>query len=332
MAAFESIIERLGSLARVTKLSDVTYADKTFPLYSLVLGSKNPEAPSVGVFAGVHGLEKIGSEVVLSYLQTLSQLAQWDQSFLERLEKMRLVFMPIVNPVGVVFRMRSNGNGVDIMRNAPIEGIPVGGGWYRGHRISPSLPWFRGKEGAEMETETKALLQVVNEELLSSSVSLCVDVHSGFGAVDQLWFPYSHSRLPFPQLADAYALKNLFDRTYPHHFYRIEPMSRQYTIHGDPWDYIYEKHRKAHPQKLFIPLTLEMGSWAWLKKNPIQLFSKDGAFNPILPHRKQRILRRHLSFFDFLQRAVLSQDAWIKKDLSEREAAHLKALEFWYEK
>ena len=101
-------------------------------------------------FGGVHGLEKIGSEVLLSYLQTIVHLLEWDEEFAARLEKSRLVFMPIVNPVGVFRGSRCNGNGVDLMRRAPDRGRRQDQ-LYSGHRLSPSLPWYRGEQ-TEMET------------------------------------------------------------------------------------------------------------------------------------------------------------------------------------
>ncbi len=330
MTVLESLIEGFGSLARTRKVGDVTYKDKTYPLHCLVLGSKDPAAPTVGFFAGVHGLEKIGSEVVLSYMQTVLELMRWEKHFLELLKNSRLVFMPLINPVGIVQRTRSNGNGVDIMRNSPLEAEDPSGGMYRGHRMSPKLPWYRGPLGGEMEIETKALIEVVEQELLPSKVSLAIDVHSGFGARDRLWFPYSHSRRPFPHLPECFALKTMIDQTYPHHVYVIEPMSRQYTIFGDPWDYLYERQRQSYPGNLFIPFCLEMGSWAWLKKNPLQLFNKHGVFNPMLPHRRSRILRRHLYLFDFFHRAALSNEVWRLPAPDLRVRNLQKAMELWY--
>jgi len=326
----EGLIASFGDHARARVVAEVRNGDKSYPLYSVALGSPDPEAPSVGFFAGAHGLEKIGSEVVLAYMHTLLELLRWDRAFQERLKRSRLVFMPLVNPVGVVNRTRSNGNGVDLIRNSPLEAEEKGGAFYRGHRYSPKLPYYRGPENAPMEIETQALEEVVRRELLGSRVSLSVDVHSGFGAKDRFWFPYAHSRRPFPHLAEAFRLKELFDLTYPHHFYAFEPMSRQYTIHGDPWDYFYEAHRKANPSHIFIPFTLEMGSWMWLKKNPLQVFSKDGVFHPRLPHRRSRILRRHLNLFDFLHRVILSPEAWRIQSDKERELNHARGMELWY--
>jgi hypothetical protein len=255
---------------------------------------------------------------------------RWDKQFQARLENSRLIFMPLLNPVGIVRRTRSNGNGVDLIRNSPLDAEDPGGPIYRGHRISPSLPWYRGPLGAQPEIEIQALTSVLEKELARSQVLLTVDVHSGFGAQDRFWFPYAHSRRPFPYLAEAYALKGLLDQTYRHHFYAFEPMSRQYTIHGDPWDHLFEQNRKRTGHGFWIPFCLEMGSWSWLKKNPLQLFNKDGVFHPTLPHRRSRILRRHLSLFDFLHRAALSQDAWMKQSPAEREQNQQEAMELWY--
>lgn len=327
-----SLIEAFGVQARTRIVAEVKDADKTYPLHCLCLGSADPKAPSVGFFAGAHGLEKIGSEVVLAYLRTLLELLRWDRQSQERLKVSRLVFMPLLNPVGIVNRTRSNGNGVDLMRNSPLEGELTSNAIYRGHRISPNIPWYRGPEGAPMEVEVQALLEVVRTELLPSEISLAVDVHSGFGAKDRLWFPYAHRRKAFPYLPEAYALRKLLDITYPNHFYEFEPMSRQYTIHGDPWDFLFEENRKRKTHGLFIPFTLEMGSWMWLKKNPLQVFLKDGVFHPRLPHRRSRILRRHLNLFDFLHRAALSSQAWTKQNEEERSLNTRKAHELWYEK
>lgn len=208
--------------------------------------------------------------------------------------------MPIVNPVGIVNFTRSNGNGVDLMRNSPLDGEEKGGPLYPGHRHSKRLPWIWGILGAEMEVEVKAIMDVMEKEILTSRIALTVDVHSGFGAQNRFWFPYAHSRKAFPYLPEAYGLKKLYEQTYPHHFYIYEPMSRQYTIHGDPWDYILNESRKKADHGLFIPYTLEMGSWAWLKKNPTQIFSKMGVFHPMMPHRAQPDFAPPPGLFDFL--------------------------------
>jgi hypothetical protein len=99
--------------------------------------------------------------------------------------------------------------------------------------------------------------------------------------------PYRPVR--FPHLPEVHALKELFEQTYPTHNYVIEPQSRQYLAHGDLWDHFYPACAHADgggAERVFLPLTLEMGSWLWVKKNPRQLSSPgQGLFNPRPGHR-----------------------------------------------
>ncbi|WP_255211173.1 DUF2817 domain-containing protein, partial [Methylogaea oryzae] len=112
-----------------------------FPLLAFRFGPSDPTAPVLALFGGVHGLERIGTRVVTSYLQTVLSLARWDRSTQRLLEETRLLVVPLVNPVGMYWQRRSNGNFVDIMRNAPVEAEGVAG-WqiFGGHRLSPRLP------------------------------------------------------------------------------------------------------------------------------------------------------------------------------------------------
>lgn len=327
----ETIIESLKGHARTKRLFEVEAADKKFPIYSVTLGSKDPLAPTLGIVAGVHGLERIGSKVVLAFMRTLARLLPWDLAIQQLFERSRMVLIPILNPAGMYLGTRSNAQGVDLMRNAPVDAEQPSNIWIAaGHRISARLPWYRGKKGHPMEAEAKALCEEIRSEVLCSPLAVTMDVHSGYGIVDRIWFPYAKSRKAFDHLAEAYALKELFDDTYPNHVYRIEPQSHQYITHGDLWDYLYDEHRQKCPEKTFIPLTLEMGSWGWVKKNPRQLFSLLGAFNPLVSHRRARTLRRHLTMFDFLHRAVASPRGWALLGKATREEKWTQGNQFWF--
>lgn len=325
----EGLIAQFGERALIETVDLVAYKNHEFPIYSIVLGSMQPDVPAFAFFGGVHGLEKIGSEVILSYMQTLLQLLDWDEELRARLQKSRLVFMPIVNPVGVFRGTRSNGNCVDLMRNAPVEGSG-NTKLYSGHRLTPKLPWYRG-DGSQMEVEAQALCRVVEKYVFNAPLSIALDLHSGFGIQDRLWFPYASINKPFPNIAEAHALKHLFDRCYPNHFYKIEPMSQEYVINGDLWDYLYDSFIQSdHQQRLFLPLTLEMGSWLWLRKSPLHLFQRHGLFHPLLPHRQQRILRRHFTLFDFLYRSLLYPSKWANLDAEQLKRNREQALRLWY--
>ena len=329
LVAIEKIIEQGASHLDVKVLRRVAISSGTsFPVYAIALGNPAGDVPAVGFFGGVHGLERIGSQVVIAYLQSLVMRLQWDSTLHKQLESVRLVFMPIVNPGGMALGTRANPNGVDLMRNSPVEARDSVPFLIGGQRISAGLPWYRGAKSNAMEIENQAVCEVVETELLSRDFSVSVDCHSGFGSRDRIWFPYAHRRAPIAHLAEMHALKSIFVQTNSHHRYIIEPQSMQYLAHGDLWDHLYMQSC-AQEQRLFLPLTLEMGSWLWVKKNPRQLFTRHGIFNPLIEHRQQRVLRQHQLLLDFLSRAACGHALWLPKP-DTRASHHVQALQDWY--
>lgn len=323
-----ALIVRANGALRSEIVCEVGHAGQRWPLYCLELGSRSPQVPAIGFFGGIHGVERIGTQVLMAFLHTLVERLAWDEDLTRWLQQVRLVFMPLVNPGGMLAETRANPAGVDLMRNAPVdadERVPLLLG---GQRLSSALPWYRGRAGEPMQPEAAALCKVVEERLLTHPFSLALDCHSGFGVRDHIWFPYARTRRPIDCLSEIYALRNLFRATHPHHnIYVIEPQARHYTTHGDLWDHLYDRSREQ-ARGLFLPLTLEMGSWLWLKKNPRQLFQLPGIFNPILPHRQKRTLRRHLTLFEFLMRATVSHQRWLPTG-EQRRLLHQAAMDYW---
>ena len=320
----ESLIERLGKQARTETLARVG----GYPIHGLVMGAEDERAPCLMLLGGVHGLERIGTQVVLAFLGTLAERLQWDELTINALERSRIAAIPLLNPVGMRARMRANGNGVDLMRNGPTQGGSRASFLVGGQRISHLLPWYMGRPG-HLEPESSALIDFVERNVLGSRAAIALDVHSGFGFQDRLWFPYARTSEPFPNTPEVYALYELLNQTLPHHVYRTEPQSRAYTIDGDLWDHLYDRSRERG-QGLFIPMTLEMGSWTWVRKNPRQAFSALGTFNPIKSHRLQRTLRRHLLLIDFLHRATVGHHAWASMEGRHRERCLSLAVNLWF--
>ena len=307
-----AFVSKLNGRGRIKVLNKIQAGRHEIPIYGVVIGTENKSVPTLGIFGGVHGLERVGSHVVLNHLSTLLSQLAWDQDLQSLFERFRLVSIPIVNPGGMVLNQRSNPRGVDIMRNAPVEAVGDLQPLVSGHRISNSLPWFRGHENEPMEIETQSLVDFVKEEMLGSQFSIALDIHSGFGMRDRLWYPYSKTKEDFPYKPLVQKMISTMDATLPFHIYKIEPQATSYMIHGDPWDYLFDFHMEKYAAdgRVFIPWCLEMGSWTWLKKNPRQLFYRGGIFNPILPHRYGRIMRRHKPLLDFLKSAVINFKNW----------------------
>ncbi len=324
----EGIIYRSKHPLTVTKEALVNVGDIELPIYCIEMTPFNKNLPTLILSAGVHGLERIGTQVLLSYIDMLLSRLPWDVVIQKQLSEMNLIFLPIVNPGGMYLNTRANPNGVDLMRNAPIEAetkTPFLGG---GQRFTSHLPWYCGKRDDDMELENQTLVRVVERYSNQSPFTITLDCHSGFGLNDHLWFPYAYRKRPIAVLDKLYALKLLLDRTYPYNHYRFEPQSLSYVTQGDLWDYVYKRHKNTQ-DSVMIPLTLEMGSWNWIKKRPIQALSIKGLFNPIVPHRKRRVLRRHLMLFDFLCSASIAYKNWIPKKKNKAQI-YQAANQFWY--
>ena len=334
LTELERLIGQGGPWVQADVACTVAAGPHRFPVYVLSMGSDDPDAPALGFFGGIHGLERIGTQVILAFLQSLLVRLRWDLGLQRQLADMRLVFMPLVNPGGMWQATRSNPNGVDLMRNSPVQASERVPFMLGGQRASARLPWYRGAFGAPMEAESQAVCGVVEKLLLTRRFSLALDCHSGFGLRDRIWFPHAHTSTPIAHLAEIAALEQLFSLSYPHHRYVFEPQSLQYRTHGDLWDHLYLHAEHAarmagDEERVFLPLTLEMGSWLWVKKNPRQLFSRLGMFNPTAVHRHQRVLRSHLIWFDFLLRAAGAHGRWLPQG-SERSAQRERALALWY--
>ncbi len=324
----EQIIAAGGSAIEARTLCQIACGARRLPLHAISLGNPDPAVPAIGIFGGVHGLERIGAQVALAFLHSVVSRLRWDTTLQRQLEHLRLVFVPVVNPGGMWRRTRANPQGVDLMRNAPLEARERTPFLIGGHRLGPRLPWYRGPLAGPLEAETAAVCRLVDDELLSHSFSMVIDCHSGFGLSDRIWFPYAHTVLPIPHLAEMHALLEILDQTHSHHRYVFEPQSRQYLAHGDLWDYLYLRALERS-DRVFLPLTLEMGSWLWVKKNPRQLFSRHGMFNPLIEHRRQRVLRRHLAWLDFMTRAASGNALWLPQGAA-RESHRKLAMQRWY--
>ena len=109
LAALEKILDLGAPHLEVQVVQQVAVASGPhLPIYAIGLGNPALDVPAVGFFGGVHGLERIGAEVVIAYLQNVVMRLQWDTTLHQQLDRVRLVFMPIVNPGGMWSATRAN--------------------------------------------------------------------------------------------------------------------------------------------------------------------------------------------------------------------------------
>src|SRR5688500_17319939 len=71
-------------------LCHVPCEDDVLPIYALTLGNRAPNIPCVTYVAGIHGLERIGTQVVLAFLEGLLERLNWDQVLVDILQRVRI--------------------------------------------------------------------------------------------------------------------------------------------------------------------------------------------------------------------------------------------------
>jgi len=60
------IIDDGGERLSVSTLCEVASENTRFPVHAVCLGNPSLEVPAVAFFGGVHGLERIGTQVLIS--------------------------------------------------------------------------------------------------------------------------------------------------------------------------------------------------------------------------------------------------------------------------
>lgn len=311
----------LGSMFHYETLAEVQVKGKTFPIYGIEIGPQDKNLPVLGLFGGVHGLEKIGTHVIANYLNALANEVAWNSSLAKRLETFRVVSIPLVNPGGMYLNYRSNPNGVDLMRNAPVDADVKTRSPGAGHYITKWLPWYRGNP-QDMEIENKALTQFVKDKMFDSPFSMALDIHSGFGWVDRLWYPYGKTLRAYEDEYLARRLARFLKVTNPFHSYKIEKQSDSYLINGDIWDYLYDGFKEVNTDKArkFLPWTLEIGSWSWLLSQPQKIFQAKGLFHTTNSSKYAVVMRKHWGLLNFFKNMTVHHQSWVCQNPREEEA------------
>jgi hypothetical protein len=311
-------LSSLGSLFQYETLAEIRYKDQVFPIYGLQIGPNDKSLPVLGLFGGVHGLEKIGTHVIANYLNSLSNRITLNDSLKKHLEQLRFVSIPLVNPVGMYLNQRSNVNGVDLMRNAPVLSTEVHPLFFAaGQTWTPKLPWYRGNP-EDMELENKALFQFVQKHLFDAPFSLALDIHSGFGMRDRMWYPYGKSMNPYPDELLARKMARYFKVTNPFHNYKFEKQSDSYLIHGDMWDYMYDQFKEKKTSTKFLPWTLEIGSWSWWLSKPHRLLNFSRMFHTNDTRKYNRVMRKHWGLLDFFKDMTIHHKTWAGEQRSKK--------------
>ena len=77
LAQLQQLIDTAPPQLQVELLASIPHMAERLPLYGLQLGNRSASVPAVVLVGGIHGLERIGTQVVLAYLQTLLNRLPW---------------------------------------------------------------------------------------------------------------------------------------------------------------------------------------------------------------------------------------------------------------
>jgi hypothetical protein len=86
-----ALVARYQDIFKTYTLATVPFKDRDFPVFGLSMGSESPEAPVLILVGGIHGLERIGSRVILTYLHSLAQRLRWGKSLQSQLREIRII-------------------------------------------------------------------------------------------------------------------------------------------------------------------------------------------------------------------------------------------------
>lgn len=119
---------------------------------------KQPNSKTVLIIGSVHGDEPQGKFLIENYLKNCVK------------PKNRMLFIPCLNPDGIVLKTRQNANEIDVNRNFPTKN------WAR----EPFASEYFGGEDPASEIETRFVMQVIEEY----SPEIILTIHAPYKVVN----------------------------------------------------------------------------------------------------------------------------------------------------
>ncbi|MBN1114608.1 MAG: alpha/beta fold hydrolase [Oligoflexia bacterium] len=267
------------------------------PVHAFFISHKpQKELPTVALFACFHGVEWIGSSVLINFINHFLNAMEWDEGLRELVRHINLCGIPIVNPVGRIENTRTNGNNIDLMRNSPVSSgnssFMLGG-----QEISPMLPWYMGES---LQPENKVTIDFLDKYVFPSDFKITMDIHSGFVNRSRIWIPYASGKKLPPKEEELFnKTKNHLDKIYRYHLYEYEKQTDVYRTHGDFWDYNLDRHAQGG-RGIYLPFTLEISSLQWSLRSFLIHWKFENLFNPLKENERNSEYIKHLHLMYFL--------------------------------
>ena len=281
------------------ELGEIEHMGYRSPVNAFYISHKpNPELPTVAFFSCFHGVEWIGSRVLVNFIEHLIREITWDEDIKALTEKVNICGIPVVNPIGRLEHNRSNGNGIDLMRNAPVRSdkalLLLGG-----QKFSRHIPWYMG-EG--LEKENVIVSKFLDDNVFPSDFKITIDIHSAFLRGSRIWIPYaSGKKLPEKETKLFRQVRKTLNSVYKYNPYKYQKQENIYKTHGDFWDHSFDRHGSS-AKGTFLPITLEISSREWSVRNFLRKWSLEALFSPSNRKQENSEYIKHIMVFDFIIR------------------------------
>ena len=87
----DALAQLAGDALERRTLCEVAFDGQHLPVDAFLLGSADPRKPAIAFVGGVHGLERIGAELVVACLRSVVMRLRWDETLHRQLESMRML-------------------------------------------------------------------------------------------------------------------------------------------------------------------------------------------------------------------------------------------------
>jgi carboxypeptidase T len=230
------------------------------PIEVIRISSSDKDVPRVLFVGGIHGLEKVGVEMVIRLMDRLLEGHGTDQRITTMLEQRQVWLVPVLNPDGYATSRRKNARGVDLNRNFAV-GFSSPGSASR-WRLWP----FYAGPSPYSEPETRAIKDLTARVPFSIALSF----HSFGGLIN---FPYGHTRTPAKDNKLFRAISQEMRKRQPHEKYAARQLSWLYKPKGSLEDDLYE-HGGT------LAFLIEMMRWFPRLMRPTVFWRRFSWFNP----------------------------------------------------
>ena len=253
---------------------------EAMPIHALRFGAADPTLAALLVTGGVHGLERIGTTSRSRFSRRSSRASSGTRCCTSCSRACASSSCRCVNPVGMARGSRANGSGVDLMRNAPAASLR----WHAARRrpaLLVAAALVHGRRRARWSPNRRPCVRLVERELFASPLAIAARPALGLRPHrSALVSVRAHARAAARSRPRSTRSSALLDDDAAEPRLSRSSRPRASTRSAATSGTTSTIAGAARAAASLISLTLEMGSWSWVRKNPLQGLSSARPVQP----------------------------------------------------